>query len=151
MTSDDGRMSEQTAIQILVLFAVAGIGILYGIVQYNQIESWRDRARSSAQLPTQNANLDRSMNPAQAITLTPQVPGLRWLWDRKFGSQRDRVTGMLDKNWKMLHVMSTVSYQNRESNDLVDSWNDIATYIKANPMVWSRAALVVPVRGRMEG
>jgi hypothetical protein len=39
------------------------------------------------------------------------------------------------KHAKILHVMTSVKYHEKEVYDLVDSWNDIARYVKEHPMV----------------
>ncbi|KAK6532045.1 hypothetical protein TWF694_003208 [Orbilia ellipsospora] len=79
----------------------------------------------------------RNVNDPHLISPGQQLPGFRWRWAKKFEEKQDSIKEMLERKLKLLHVMATVKYQDKETNEVVDSWKEIATYMEGNPICTS--------------
>ncbi|KAF3911135.1 hypothetical protein AA313_de0207545 [Arthrobotrys entomopaga] len=79
----------------------------------------------------------RNVNDPDLISPGQQLPGFGWRWAKKFKEKQDKIKEMLERKLKLLHVMATVKYQDKETNEIVDSWKDIAAYTESNPICTS--------------
>ncbi|KAJ6260022.1 hypothetical protein Dda_5667 [Drechslerella dactyloides] len=122
---------------ILLMFLVAGFGFLFLIVR-GYIS--RENAKQDAAVFAATAaklNRDRGFGDSTLISPTPQLPGFRWRWEKKFRQKQEEVKEMLERHLKLLHVMATVKYEDKETNEIIDSWKDISTYMGDNPICTS--------------
>ncbi|KAF3901431.1 hypothetical protein ABW21_db0201785 [Orbilia brochopaga] len=106
---------------ILLMFLTSGVGVLILMARaYISREAAKQDAAVFAATAA-NYNRDRGSGNLALVSPTPQLPGFRWRWEKKFRQKQEEVKEMLEKQMKLLHVMATVKYEDKETNDMFDT------------------------------
>ncbi|KAK6343868.1 hypothetical protein TWF696_007522 [Orbilia brochopaga] len=122
---------------ILLMFLATGLGFLFLLVRaYISREAAKQDAAVFAATAA-NYNRDRGFGDSTLVSPAPQLPGFRWRWEKRFRQKQEEVKEMLEKHMKLLHVMATVKYEDKETNEIINSWKDISTYMGDNPICTS--------------
>ncbi|KAF3940859.1 hypothetical protein ABW19_dt0207342 [Dactylella cylindrospora] len=111
-------------------FVGIGIGCLC-VIAIRQCRNWAESRQ-----PREEVRERRIEDP---IAVRNQLPGFRWRWDQSFERKQNQVHEMLLRHLKLLHVMATVKYQEKETAEIYDSWIDISAYMGDNPVCTSVA------------
>ncbi|KAK6535896.1 hypothetical protein TWF281_000147 [Arthrobotrys megalospora] len=127
---------------IVLMFLCSGLAILFVVARayFSRQASKHDDALSTFH----NRKRDRNAPESKIVSPRPHT-GFGWRWEKKFRRKQDEVKGMLEKKLKLLHVMATVKYQDKETNEILDSWKDISTYTADNPICTSKLPSQPPV------
>ncbi|EPS36437.1 hypothetical protein H072_10048 [Dactylellina haptotyla CBS 200.50] len=131
---------------ILLMFLTAGVGIL--VVLHRAWFARRSAIRRAAARRAwqqRHRSANRSIPESKLVATEPHLFGLRWRWEQKFQDKQAKIKEMLDRRLKLLHVMTTVNYRDKETNEIIDSWRNIATYTTENPICTSVLPAEPPV------
>ncbi|KAK6362687.1 hypothetical protein TWF730_000143 [Orbilia blumenaviensis] len=118
-----------------LMFLCCGVAILFVVTR--AYLSHQASKHDVALAIFHNRRRDRNTPESKIVSPRPHA-GFRWRWESKFRKKQDEVKQMLDRKLKLLHVMATVKYQDKETNEILDSWKDISTYTGDNPICTSK-------------
>ncbi|KAF3176651.1 hypothetical protein TWF106_005110 [Orbilia oligospora] len=127
---------------IALMFLCAGLAILFVTARayFSHQASKHDVALSTFH----SRRRDRNSPESKIVSPRPHA-GFGWRWEKKFLKKQDQVKQMLERKLKLLHIMATVKYQDKETNEILDSWKDISTYTADNPICTSKLPSQPPI------